>query len=124
MVYKKDLELQKRWAHLLGELKTLLGVRPKDLNNVLFLVGAQELGKGMADFTKEEKQDLMHIAVCKVLSIAGFYELEGIDEDGWPHWKPTKKLPKLGLSEQEKLLKMYLIEYFETEMNIVLTPEP
>ena len=58
----------------------------------------------------------MHIAICKVLSLAGYYELEGIEESGWPHWKLIKKLPHFDLLEQEKLLKMLVIEYFEKEI--------
>jgi len=120
MVYKKDLEVQQKWARLLSMLRDALGKRPPDLNNVLYLIGVQELGKGMLDFSKEEKQDLMHIAICKVLSLAHFYELEGRDEDGWPHWRPTSKLPRLDVVEQEQLLKIYVVEYFEKEFKLIL----
>lgn len=116
MVFKKDLSLQKEWVALLYKLKELTGKRPADLNAVLFLIGVQELGKGNKTFSKEEKQDLMHIAICKVLSLNGFYELEGLDEEGWPHWKLIKKLPKFDLIEQEKLLKIQILEYFQTEI--------
>ena len=116
-MFKKDLELEKKWARLLSELEESIGKRPGDLNAVLFLIGVQELGKGNLDFTKEEKQDLMHIGICKVLSFSGFYELEGIDEEGWPHWKLLKNLPHFDLLEQEKLLKMHVLEYFEKEFN-------
>lgn len=92
-----------------------IGKRPKDLNAVLFLIGIQELGHGTRDFSKEEKQDLMHIAVCKVLSLSGFYELSGKDSEGWPHWELKKPLPHFDLIEQEQLLKMHIIEYFENE---------
>lgn len=115
---KKDLELEKSWQVLLNTLEKTLGKKPKDLNGVLFLIGVQELGKGKAYFSKEEKQDLMHIAICKVLSLSGFYELEGLDEDGWPHWKMVKKVPHLDLLEQEKMLKMHVIEYFEQEIEL------
>jgi hypothetical protein len=50
-----------------------------------------------------------------VLSLAGYYELEGLDQDGWPHWQLVKKLPHFDMLEQEKLLKMHVIEYFEKE---------
>lgn len=116
-MYKKDLELERSWQRLLNDLKDIIGKKPTDLNGVLFLIGVQELGKGKKYFSKEEKQDLMHIAICKVLSYSGFYELEGLDEEGWPHWKLKKKLPNFDLLEQEKLLKMHVIEYFENEFN-------
>jgi hypothetical protein len=114
-MFKRDLELERTWASLLGAVEQMIGKKPKDLNSVLFLIGVQELGRGQATFSKEEKQDLMHIGICKVLSYAGYYVLEGLDKDGWPHWKLIKKLPHFDLLEQEKLLKMLVIEYFEKE---------
>ena len=116
-MYKRDLDLERQWNRLLVELEGILEKKPKDLNGVLFIVGMQELGKGAKRFSKEEKQDLMHIAICKVLSLSGYYELEGLDAEGWPHWKLVKKLPHFDLLEQEKLLKMHVLEYFEKEYN-------
>lgn len=115
---KKDLELARLWSALLKDLALVIGKKPKDLNGVLFLIGVHELGQGVKQFSKEEKQDLLHIAVCKVLSFSGFYQLEGLDEEGWPHWRLTKPLPHFDLFEQEKLLKMHILEYFEKEINI------
>lgn len=114
---KKDLELERQWNRLLLHLAETIGKKPADLNGVLFLIGVQELGRGRHTFTKEQKQDLMHIAICKVLSFSGFYELEGLDEQGWPHWRATQKLPHFDMMEQEKLLKMHVLEYFEKEMD-------
>jgi hypothetical protein len=114
-MFKRDLDLQRKWSALVNELENIVGKKPKDLNGVLFLIGVQELGKGNKTFSKEEKQDLMHIAICKVLSYSGYYVLEGVDKEGWPHWKLIKKLPHFDLLEQEKLLKMHVLEYFEKE---------
>lgn len=114
-MFQRDLDLERKWNGLLEEIEKLLEKKPKDLNAVLFIIGMQELGKGPRLFSKEEKQDLMHIAICKVLSLAGYYELEGQDAEGWPHWKLVKKLPHFDLLEQEKLLKMHVLEYFEKE---------
>ncbi len=83
-----------------------------DLNAILFLVGIRELGKIQDGFTKEEKQHLMHIAVCRLLSEEGYYELEGLDAEGWPHWAATQSLPKMSVDEQEFLLKKNIIRYF------------
>lgn len=121
---KRDLTLERHWHALMQEIERMLGQKPKDLNGTLFLIGVQELGKGHQFFTKEQKQDLMHIAICKVLSYAGFYELEGLDEEGWPHWKLVKKVPHVDLLEQEKLLKMQVIEYFEREFDWLPPTEP
>jgi hypothetical protein len=114
-MFKRDLQMERTWVNLLDDLETLIGKKPKDLNGVLFLIGVQELGKGKKVFSKEEKQDLMHIAICKVLSYAGYYELEGIDQDGWPHWKLVKKLPHFDLLDQEKFLKIQVLDYFQQE---------
>jgi hypothetical protein len=111
-MFKKDLDLDRQWQQLLNQLGNTFNKKPNNLEAVLFLVGVNELGQGVREFTKEEKQDLMHIAICKVLSYSGFYQLEGLDESGWPHWKLVRELPPFDLLEQEKLLKMHLIEYF------------
>jgi hypothetical protein len=106
------------WDNLIRFLKQTTGKKPSDLNGVLFLIGIQELGKGNLRFSKEEKQDLMHIAICKVLSAGGYYELEGIDAEGWPHWKLIKPLPPFDLLSQEALLKHYVIEYFRNDIGL------
>lgn len=116
-MFKRDLDLERQWNGLLNDLEGMVGKKPKDLNSVLFLIGVQELGRGAIPFSKEEKQDLMHIGICKALSLSGFYELEGLDKDGWPHWKMVKKLPHFDLLEQEKLLKIHVLEYFEKEFD-------
>jgi hypothetical protein len=116
MVYKKDLDLEIKWQKLLRLLESSIEKKPKDLNAVLFLIGVQELGKGIREFSKEEKQDLMHIATCKILSYSDFYELEGLDDDGWPHCVKKNDIPKFDLLEQEKLLKMHVLEYFSKEL--------
>jgi hypothetical protein len=123
-MFKRDLDFERKWQALLGLLQQTIGKKPKDLNGVLFLIGVHELGRGPKTFSKEEKQDLMHIAICKVLSLSGYYELEGLDEQGWPHWKMIKKLPHFDLLEQEKLLKMHVIEYFEQENGWIVGSSP
>ena len=123
-MFKRDLDQERKTASLLANLNDIIGKKPKDLNAVLFLIGVQELGKGNKTFSKEEKQDLMHIGICKVLSLSGYYELEGHDKDGWPHWKLIKKLPHFDLLEQEKLLKMHVMEYFEKEYEWTYSETP
>jgi hypothetical protein len=84
-----------------------------DLNMVLMLIGLQELGRWKNKFTKEEKQDLMHIGVCRLLSEEGYFEFAGRDADGWPHYHQTIELPKQSTYEQERLLKVNAIRYFK-----------
>jgi len=104
------------WEQILDFLEGQLNKRPTDLESVLFLIGVQELGKGHVYFSKEQKQDLMHIATCKVLSFSGIYELEGLDAEGWPHWNLIQNLPPLALKEQEILIKAHVIHYFKSEV--------
>jgi hypothetical protein len=84
-----------------------------DLKVLLFLIGVQELGQGPRKFSKRQKEELMHIANCRLFSELGFYELEGLDQDGWPHWKLVKAIPAYTLLEQEMVLKSLMVTYFE-----------
>ena len=104
-------DLQTRWWNLEAKLVERFGKKP-DLETILFLIGVQEFGDIKAKFTKEQKQDLMHVAVCSLLSQSGYYELEGADRDGWPHFKQLKSLPEMDLIQQENFLKDHILLYF------------
>jgi hypothetical protein len=107
-------ELEFKWLRVQHVVKTSLSQdKLPDLQSILFLIGIQELGQLRRDFTKEEKQDLMHIAVCSLLSQEGFFEFVGRDEDGWPHFKQLKVLPSQGVEDQEALLKLLVVDYFK-----------
>jgi len=109
-----EADFENRWNALLAEMEARFGKRP-DLNALLLLIGVQELGQGVAEFTKEQKQDLMHIATCKLFSLSGHYELERIDEDGWPHYKLLRPVPFAFLKEQERMMKWHMLEYFSLD---------
>ena len=83
------------------------------METILFLIGVQELGDIRQKFTKEQKQDLMHVAVCSLLASGGYYELEKVDSDGWPHFKQMKSLPVMNVIEQENFMKDHILLYFE-----------
>lgn len=105
-------DLQARWWALEARLVERFGKKP-DMEAILFLIGLQELGTIKDKFTKEQKQDLMHIAVCKLLLPSGYYVEEGIDDDGWPHYRQLKPMPDLNPIEQENFLKDHVLMYFE-----------
>lgn len=107
-------DLQQRWWNLEAKLVERFGKKP-DLEAVLFLIGMQETGFMNEKISKEQKQDLMHVAVCKVLSQSGYYILEGNDADGWPHYKQVKELPTMMLMEQENFIKDHVLLYMENE---------
>ncbi len=105
-------DLQVRWWALEAKLVERFGKKP-DMETTLFLIGVQELGSLSEKFTKEQKQDLMHIAVCRLLLPSGYYKLEGVDDDGWPHYTQLKPMPDLNPIEQENFLKDHVLLYFE-----------
>jgi hypothetical protein len=105
-------DLQQRWWNLEAKMVERFGKKP-DMETILFLIGIQEFGDIRKKFSKEEKQDLMHVAICSLLSQSGFYELEKIDEDGWPHFRQLKSMPEMNMVEQENFLKDHILLYFE-----------
>jgi hypothetical protein len=107
-------DLQVRWLKLRIKLKEAFGIKP-DMNGILLLIGVQELGQGPQEFSKEQKQDLMHIAVCTILSLSGYYSLDGLDDEGWPHFTLIKALPAFNLMEQENFLKDHILLYFQSQ---------
>ena len=106
-------ELKTKW----NNLKTKLSVDFSDneiinLDSIIFLIGLQELGQFQKRFNKQRKLEVIHIAVCKLLSDYGYYEFDYADNDGWPHYKLIKKLPNLKAGEQTILMKKAIINYF------------
>lgn len=105
---------EQRWESVIALIEQRFGKQP-DMEGILFLIGINELGdfSDTRKFTKEQKQDLMHIAVCKLLSQKGIFEMEHIDKEGWPHYKKLKDADIPGMEEQEQLLKECIVNYFE-----------
>lgn len=103
--------IESDWSRLEKALLEKFG--DVDLQGILFLVGVQELGKGRRKFTKDQKLDVMHIAICTLLEPYGYYKYLGLDPDGWPHWEATAKLPFLDGKQQQKLIRDSLIIYFK-----------
>ena len=105
-------DLQQRWWKLEEKLIERFEKKP-DLESILFLIGVQELGDIHRKFNKEQKQDLMHIAICTIMQSSGYYELEGVDADGWPHFKQLKAMPNMDPFNQEVFLKDHVLLYFQ-----------
>lgn len=109
----EDWQLEFEWLRVRHWIKDRFDRKElPDLNAVLYLIGMQEVGKPKPKFTKEEKQDLMHVAICHLLSEEGYFEFEGMDADGWPHWKPLMPLDIKGVAAQEAMLRQKVVEYF------------
>lgn len=105
-------DIQNRWWALEQKLMDRFGKKP-DVEAILFLIGLQETGLSQEKISKEQKQDLMHVAICTILASSGFYLVEGLDPEGWPHFKQLKNLPIMNLIEQEAFLKDHILLYFD-----------
>lgn len=110
-------QINEDWKKLCERIQHEFDSDEPDVKVFLFLIGVQELGKGPKKFSKRQKEELMHIATCRLMSELGFYELEGLDQDGWPHWKATRQVPAYTVLEQEFLLKKLIINYMNEEVN-------
>lgn len=110
----EDWEFDFEWLRVQHIIKKATGHEAlPDLNGILFLIGIQELGRWKKNFSKEEKQDLMHIAVCRLLSYDGYFGFVGRDADGWPHYERLSPPNVEGLETQEHYLKTQVIRYFK-----------
>lgn len=109
-------EIEKEWEKLKKKLASDFAGKELTLEAILFLIGVREMGLIPKNFSKEEKQDLMHVATCTLLSepFANHYKLTGKNERGWPVFELVEPMPNLNLSEQEILLKHQIINYFQT----------
>ena len=103
--------LSKKWDKLLLQLQNDIS-EDIDFKGVLFLIGVQELQMGIKEYSKEEKQDILHLAVCKLLTPYGYFKFEKVDEDGWPHWIELKAIKNLSGKQQDLLIKEAIIAYF------------
>ena len=110
----EEWELEYEWLRVRHVVKKSMAREElPNLNSILFLIGIQELGRIGEKFTKEEKQDLMHVAVCTLLEPEGYFKFKGRDADGWPHFDVLRKIDIEGVKAQENLLKVKVIEYFK-----------
>jgi hypothetical protein len=120
----QDWELDFKWLRVRHFVKSKLNKEElPDLNSILLLIGIQEANIYKKSFTKEEKQDLMHVATCHLMTERGYFEFIGNDQDGWPHYKQIRVLPVEGANAQEDFLKQCVINYFETYKDLMTENE-
>lgn len=106
------LSLKNRWQTLQKQL-ALTASKDFSLEALLMLIGIQETNDFKEDYSKEEKQNLIHVGTCTVLSQSGYFLQTHIDSDGWPHFRKEKNLPVMSLKEQELFLKEHILLFFE-----------
>ena len=109
----RDEQLKERWDLVVEKLSNQFADGDTmDLDAIIYLIGIQELGQIHRDFKKDQKLDLMHIDICKLLTPYGFYEFDFVDDEGWPHYKVREELPSLKAGEQSVLMKEAIVNYF------------
>ncbi|MEC7262880.1 MAG: hypothetical protein VXW38_04005 [Bacteroidota bacterium] len=109
----RDEKLRERWDDLVVKLSAQFSDGdPLELDGIIYLVGVQELGNYHRSFKKDEKVNLMHIAICRLLEPYGYYDFDFFDDEGWPHYKVKEQLPPLKAGEQTVLMKEALVNYF------------
>lgn len=109
----RDQQLKDRWEKLVNLLSNQFSQgEDLDLDAIIYLIGVQELGKVHQKYKKDEKLNLMHIAICRLLEPYGFYEFDYFDDEGWPHYTVKEHLPPLKAGEQSVLMKEAIVNYF------------
>ncbi|QCX02090.1 hypothetical protein FGM00_18945 [Aggregatimonas sangjinii] len=109
----RDEQLKERWGTLVAKLSDQFAEGDMlELDAIIYLVGVQELGQYHKKYKKDDKLDLMHIAICRLLEPYGYYEFDFFDEQGWPHYIVKEELPPLKAGEQSVLMKEAIVDYF------------
>lgn len=119
---KTEVELQKLtmteqelWKKVEAFFQKNFDMEPNPpIETILFLIGIQELGSGQQKYSKDDKLNLIHIAVCRLLEPYGYYKFNGYD-DGWPQYEQLQEVPELKPNEQSVLMRKSIIQYFIDE---------
>ena len=109
----RDIQLKERWENVVLILSNQFSQgEDLDLDAIIYLIGVQEFGRFQQLFKKDEKLNLMHIAICRLLEPYGYYQFDYVDKEGWPHYIIKEELPPLKAGEQSVLMKEAIVNYF------------
>ena len=76
MKRNKSIDMKKKWQELVDFVSKVFGDgEPLDLQAILFLIGVNELGQGYREFSKDEKMNLLHIAVSMLQGDSGLDDI-------------------------------------------------
>lgn len=84
-----------------------------DFDFMLFVIGIQELGTGMTEYTRDEKWDIINLGKCRLLERLGYLQQSGKDREGWPEFEVIKNVRSLSPNLQKRLLKQEMVLYFD-----------
>lgn len=109
-----DTELARRWQLVLEWIEHRFEQEP-GIEAILFLIGVQSRGIGYdPEMKKERKQDTIMEGTFCAFEKLGFYERVGLDENGFWIWERSiDQIPKLSIDDQEKLLKLGIVRFFD-----------
>lgn len=109
-----DADLQRRWASLQVWIQERFEKEPT-IEAILFLVGIQSLGRGYEPKLKRDvKQDLIMEGTYSVFATLGMYRRVGMEANGHWIWERLIAHPSgLSVEEQEKLLQVAILRYFD-----------
>jgi len=102
-----------RWQAHVERLEAQFGRLP-DVDAVLFLMGIQSVGRGYEpDLPKERKQSLIMEGSYLAFETFGLYQRMGLEKNGFWLWEKRFDLPKLSIDDQERLLQLGILNYFD-----------
>lgn len=108
-----DDELKERWDRLIARIETRFGKTP-DIEAILFLIGIQSVGRGYEpELPKERKQSLIMEGSYLAFETLGIYSRIGMERNGFWIWEKNIDLPKMSVEDQEKLLQIGILNYFD-----------
>ncbi len=112
-----DAALDTRWQALEAWFQARFN-RQAGIEAMLFLIGVQVNGTGyQPGLRKEAKQDLIMEGAWRAFEALGLYYGGRLDADGRIIWeRTTPDTPNLTIEEQEKVLKLAILAYFDREM--------
>jgi len=113
--YKTNINEKQLWNKIETFFLENFRMEPNPpIETLLFLIGIQELGSGKQNYSKDDKLNLIHIAVCRLLEPYGYYKFAGY-KDGWPNYEKLQEVPELKPNEQSILMRKAIIQYFLDE---------
>jgi len=101
------------WAGVKENFKQNYGEYPTVLS-LLFIIGLGETPSQPA-YTKEQKQDVIHVGLCKILEQVGVYRFSHLDDEQWPHYQLNDNAKEINIEKQENYIKQLIIQYFKDE---------
>ena len=115
-----DTLTAQRWEEVKQWLEPRYG-KETGIESILFLIGIQSRGDGFQPKLKRQvKQDLIMEGTHCVFETLGLYKRVGRDARGHIIWERSNAISrKLSLQEQEKLLRLGILNYFDVVRNSI-----